>query len=53
VDWRNFIIGLSYDVNASKLGARAGNVNSFELSLSYIKRKGTKGIFDFVRCPRM
>jgi len=53
VDWRNFIIGLSYDVNASKLGARPGNVNSFELSLSYIKRKGTKGIFDFVRCPRM
>lgn len=53
VDYRNFLIGLSYDVNASKLGNNAKNSNSFELSLSYIKRKGTKGIFDFIRCPRM
>jgi ACT domain-containing protein len=53
VDWKNFIIGLSYDVNASKLGAMAKNVNSFELSLTYIKREGTKSIFDFIRCPRL
>ena len=32
-DWRNFIIGLSYDANVSKLSALAGHVNSFELSL--------------------
>lgn len=53
VDWRNFIIGLSYDINTSQLGAVSRNVNSFELSLSYIKRKGTKSIFDFIRCPRL
>ena len=53
VDWRNFLIGLSYDVNTSKLGAMSRNINSFELSLSYIKRKGTKSIFDFIRCPRL
>lgn len=53
VDWRNFIMGLSYDVNTSKLGAVSRNVNSFELSISYIKRKGTRSIFDFIRCPRL
>ena len=53
VDWRNLLIGLSYDVNTSKLGAMTRNVNSFELSLSYVKRKGTKSIFDFIRCPRL
>ncbi|WP_276503405.1 PorP/SprF family type IX secretion system membrane protein [Terrimonas pollutisoli] len=53
IDWRNFLIGLSYDVNTSKLGAMTKNANSFELSLSYIKRQGTKSIFDFIRCPRL
>jgi type IX secretion system PorP/SprF family membrane protein len=53
IDWRNFIVGVSYDVNASKLGALSRNVNSFELSLSYIKRSGTRSIFDFIRCPRL
>lgn len=53
VDWRNFIVGLSYDVNTSQLGAVSRNVNSFELSISYIKRQGTKSIFDFIRCPRL
>lgn len=52
-DWRNFIIGLSYDANTSKLGAMAGNANSFELSLSYVKRSGTRNIFDFIRCARL
>ena len=52
-DWRNFIIGLSYDANTSKLGSMAGNVNSFELSLSYVKREGTRSIFDFIRCARL
>ena len=53
VDWRNLLIGMSYDVNVSKLNTMAGHVNSFELSLSYIKRKGTRSIFDFIRCPRL
>jgi hypothetical protein len=52
-DWRNFIVGLSYDVNTSKLGAMTRNVNSFELSFSYIMRKETKGLVDFIHCPRL
>lgn len=53
IDWRNFIIGLSYDANTSKLGSMAGRVNSFELSLSYVKRSGTRSILDFIRCARL
>ena len=53
VDWRNLLIGMSYDVNISKLNVMAGRVNSFELSLSYVQRKGTRSIFDFIRCPRL
>lgn len=53
VDYKNFLIGLSYDVNTSKLGAMTRNVNSFELSFSYIKRNGTKSLFDFIHCPRL
>jgi type IX secretion system PorP/SprF family membrane protein len=53
VDYKNFLIGLSYDVNTSKLGAMTRNINSFELSFSYIKRKGTTSIFDFIHCPRL
>jgi type IX secretion system PorP/SprF family membrane protein len=52
-DWRNFIVGLSYDANTSKLGSMSRNVNSFELSLSYIKRSGTRSIIDFIRCARL
>lgn len=52
-DWRNFIVGLSYDANTSKLGAMTRSVNSFELSLSYVKRNGTRSIFDFIRCARL
>jgi type IX secretion system PorP/SprF family membrane protein len=53
IDYKNFIIGLSYDANTSKLGSMAKNVNSFELSLSYVKRNGTRSIFDFIRCARL
>lgn len=52
-DWKNFIVGLSYDVNTSKLGAMTRSVNSFELSFSYVKRSGTRSIFDFIRCARL
>lgn len=53
IDYKNFVIGLSYDVNASKLGSMTKNVNSFELSLSYIKRSGTRSVIDFIRCSRL
>jgi len=53
IDWKNFIIGISYDANTSRLGAMTHNVNSTEISLSYVKRKGTRSIFDFIRCARL
>jgi type IX secretion system PorP/SprF family membrane protein len=53
MDYKNFIVGLSYDVNASKLGSMTRSVNSFELSLSYVKRSSTRSIFDFIRCARL
>lgn len=53
VDYKNFLVGLSYDVNTSKLGSMTRNVNAFELSFSYIMRKETNGIVDFIHCPRL
>jgi type IX secretion system PorP/SprF family membrane protein len=53
VDYKNFIVGLSYDANVSKLNAMSRNVNSFELSLTYVKRDGSRSIFDFIRCARL
>ncbi len=52
-DYKNFIVGLSYDVNTSKLGSMTKNVNSFELSFTYVKRNGSQSIFDFIRCARL
>lgn len=52
-DYRNFVVGISYDANASKLGAMARNVNSFEVSFSFIKRSKSKSIIDFIPCPRL
>jgi type IX secretion system PorP/SprF family membrane protein len=52
-DYKNFIVGLSYDANTSKLGAMTKNVNSFELSLTYVKRNSSQSIFDFIRCARL
>jgi len=53
VDYKSFVIGLSYDANASGLRTMTKNVNSFELTLSYIKRSRNKSIVDFVRCARL
>jgi type IX secretion system PorP/SprF family membrane protein len=53
VDYKNFIVGLSYDANTSKLGAMTKNVNAFELSLTYVKRNSPRSIFDFIRCARL
>jgi type IX secretion system PorP/SprF family membrane protein len=53
IDYKNLIIGLSYDVNTSKLGSMTRNVNSFELSLTYVKRSGSRSIIDFIRCARL
>jgi hypothetical protein len=53
VDYRDFLVGLSYDMNTSNLGSLSRNINSFELSVSYNPKKGAKSIFDFIRCPRL
>jgi len=53
IDYKNFVVGLSYDANASKLGAMATHVNSFEISFSFIKRSKTNTILDFIPCPRL
>ena len=49
VNFNSFIIGLSYDINASQLGAGA-KASSYEFSLMYSNKKATdKGYF---KCPR-
>ena len=53
VDYKSFLVGLSYDINTSKLGAMTRSVNSFELTFSYIMRKENKGLVDFIHCPRL
>lgn len=53
VDYNNFLMGFSYDVNTSKLGSMARNINSFEISFSYIMRRESKSSFDFNPCPRL
>jgi type IX secretion system PorP/SprF family membrane protein len=39
VDFKNFLIGVSYDVSVVKTGAMARTMNSFELSFSYVMKK--------------
>jgi type IX secretion system PorP/SprF family membrane protein len=39
VDFKNFLIGVSYDVSVVKTGAMARTMNSFELSFSYFMKK--------------
>lgn len=53
VDYKSLLIGVSYDVNTSMLGTTAGNVHSFELTFSYVIRKETRGVVDFIHCPRL
>jgi type IX secretion system PorP/SprF family membrane protein len=53
VDHNSLMMAFSYDVNTSKLGSMSRNINSFEISFSYIMRKATKSSFDFNPCPRL
>lgn len=53
IDYKNFIIGLSYDMNTDKLRSLIRNVNSFELSFTYVKRSGSRSIIDFIHCARL
>lgn len=53
VDWKEFLFGVSYDINASKLGTWNRNVNAFELSVTYRKKKPGQPLFEYIRCPRL
>ena len=50
--YKNYSVGLSYDVNVSKLNSIVKPVNSFELSLSYIFLRDTKLDTRYFKCPR-
>ena len=53
LDYRPFSIGLSYDVNISKLKASSYGRGGFELSLSYVGfTKRDNSSLNAVRCPR-
>lgn len=51
MDWRNFNVGLSYDVNTSKLIAATNRRGGFELSLIYIFRKEVPFVAKKRVCP--
>jgi len=51
--YKEFVLGLSYDVNTSDLSKIAGSTNSFELSLSYTgKTRRNMNAVPFI-CPRL
>ena len=50
---KDFVLGISYDVNTSDLGKIANGANSFELTLSYTGRKKVKAPGAEFICPRL
>lgn len=52
-NYKNLVLGLSYDVNTSDLGKAVNSTNSFEISLSYIGRKSYKSTEHHFICPRL
>ncbi len=51
--YKNFVLGVSYDVGTSNLSKISGKSNSFELSLSIIGSKGVKAQRVPFVCPAM
>jgi type IX secretion system PorP/SprF family membrane protein len=51
--YKNLTLGLSYDVNTSDLGKNINNINSFEISMSYIFRKSKELPGRNFVCPRL
>lgn len=51
--FKNFVLGLSYDVNASNLRRLVNGSNSFEISLSFISRKKRVYGEEYFICPRL
>ncbi len=52
-NYKNFTLGMSYDVNASDLSKIQRGANSFEISLSFIGRKKTQTPETEFVCPRL
>lgn len=53
MNYKNFVVGASYDVNVSDLGKLARGASSFEITLTYTGRKKARTPeADFV-CPRL
>lgn len=50
--YKNYTVGLSYDVNVSQLSNYVKPVNSFELSFSYIFLRDTRPDTHYFKCPR-
>jgi type IX secretion system PorP/SprF family membrane protein len=53
IDYKNLLIGLSYDVNNSDIGRSIANANTYEVSLSYIFKKAKVLPGRNLSCPRL
>jgi len=53
LNYKNFVLGCSYDVTTSDLGKAVNGTSSFELSLSYVGRKSYKSTQQHFVCPRL
>ncbi|RYY85227.1 MAG: type IX secretion system membrane protein PorP/SprF [Chitinophagaceae bacterium] len=51
--YKNFVLGVSYDVNNSDLGRMSGRANSFELSLTFIGRRTVRTPEAEFVCPSL
>jgi type IX secretion system PorP/SprF family membrane protein len=51
--YKNFVLGLSYDVGMSDLSKATGNANSFEISLTIMAHKGVKAKRVPFVCPAL
>ncbi|MDP4261861.1 MAG: PorP/SprF family type IX secretion system membrane protein [Bacteroidota bacterium] len=52
IGFKDFVLGLSYDVNDSPLGKAVAGTNSLEVSLSWTGRKAGKPL-RYLSCPRL
>ena len=53
IDYKNLLIGVSYDVNNSELGRSITTANTYEVSLTYIFRKAKVLGQRNISCPRL
>jgi type IX secretion system PorP/SprF family membrane protein len=51
--YKQFVLGLSYDVNTSDLSKIAGSANAFEISLSFTGKKRNRAVEQPFICPRL